>query len=186
MTKNFFGGVNVKNVVNAIIANKEIGRRGTCVVAIISLDKKLDKAYKDMVGRLEKKVAWYDRPLVSYEGNVNAVADAKFKPNERKGFMWLNYPLLEKAIKSGVEYLTFSYRDKDKGEYEEAYYMDGVEVAKSVIDQYLKVEKHYTPHTQVAVGVTQEKDFSKVVRYEIERVVYIGSDKAKAKALFDE
>jgi len=179
----FFGAENVKNVVLNVV---RIGARGMNVVAEVSMDNQLDKAFKHMVGRIVKRVAWYDRPLVSYSGDVNAKADTHFDPQPRKGFKWLHYPLLEAALKSGVEYLTFSYRWCDKGETEETYYLDGVKVDKKVVEPYFKPKKDYTPKTQLAVGVSNPNDFTRVVRYELERIVYIGYDKAKAKELFND
>jgi len=49
MKQIIFGEQNVKNVVNSFVG----GQRGVCVVALVSLDKKLDKAYKGIMdGRL--------------------------------------------------------------------------------------------------------------------------------------
>ena len=181
MTK-FFGAQNVKNVLN----NVRLGVRGVNIVAELSLDNKLDKAHKDMAGRLIKRVSWYDRPLVSYSGSVNAKADDNFVPQPRNGFSWLQYPLLEKANKSGIEYLTFSYRWCDKGETEESYYMDGIKVDKKDVEKYFKPKKEYVPKTQMEVGVTKKEDFTRVVRYELDRIIYIGFDKTIAEEKFKE
>lgn len=175
-----FGGQNVKNVVNAFVA----GQRGVCVVAIVSLDKKL--ADKSMMGRLNKVVCWTDRPLVSYSGDVNAKSDTKFVPQAPKGFIYTQYPYFKQAIKSGIEYLTINFRECDKGGYDEKYFLDGIVVDKSVIKCYLKEEKKYVPKTQIAVGVTNEREQTKVVQYEIGRIAYIGTDKAKAIEVFEE
>ena len=177
-----FGGQNVKNVVNSFVG----GQRGVCVVAIVSLDKKLDKTHKDMVGRINKVVCWTDRPLVSYQGSVNAKSDDKFIPQAPKGFVFTQYPYFKRAIKSGIEYLTINFRDCDKNGYDEVFFLDGVVVDKSVVAPYLKAETHYAPRTQVAVGVTDEREQTKVVQYEIERIAYIGTNKAKAIEVFEE
>ena len=177
-----FGGQNVKNVVNSFVG----GQRGVCVVAFVSLDKKLDKSHKDMLGRICKVVCWTDRPLVSYQGSVNAKSDDKFIPQPPKGFVFTQYPYFKKAIKSGIEYLTINFRDCDKNGYDEIFFLDGVVVDKSVIAPYLKAETHYAPRTQVAVGVTDEREQTKVVQYEIERIAYIGTNKAKAIEVFEE
>ncbi len=178
----FFGGQNVKNVVNSFIA----GQRGVCVVAIVSLDKKLAATHKDMVGRLSKAVCWTDRPLVSYSGNVNAKSDEKFVPQPPKGFVFTQYPYFKKAIKTGIEYLTINFRGCDKNGYDEVYLLDGEVTNKSNIAQYLKEEKYYTPKTQVAVGVANEREQTKVVQYELEKIAYIGTNKAKALEVFQE
>jgi hypothetical protein len=178
---NFVGSVNVVAVVNSI----RRGCRGMNVVAVVSCDKKLDKAYKNMIGRIYKVCMWNDRPLVSYSGNVNAKADLDFTPQPRKGFTWIEYPYFEKANSSGVEYLTFSYRDCDKGDYQEYYLIDNKIVDKDTAKAYFKPQKVYAPKTQIAVGVTNDKDFSKVVRYEIEKILYIGQNKDDAIETFN-
>ena len=182
MNNNFFGATNVKNVVN----NMRRGERGVNIVAVVSCDKQLAPCHKDMAGRIIKVVMWTDRPLVSYSGNVNAKADEKFTPQERKGFTWTQYPYFETANKSGVEYLTFSYRNCDKGECKEIYLIDGVLTAKDVAKAYFKEKKKTAPQTQIAVGVTKTEEFSRVVRYELDKIVYIGSEKEKATELFEQ
>jgi hypothetical protein len=173
---NFFGGNEVKNEV----ANIRRGERGMNVVAVVSCDKKLDKTHKDMVGRIFKVCMWNDRPLVSYSGNVNAKSDIKFESKPRKGFTWTEYPYFEVGNKSQIEYLTFSYRDCDKGDYSEYYLIDDDVVTSAAAKAYFKEEKYYAPKTQIAVGVTKDEEFSKVVRYELEKVLYVGTSKTKA------
>jgi hypothetical protein len=179
MKKSVFGSANVKNVVNSLVA----AQRGVCVVAFCSLDNKMaDKANKGRAWRLDM---WTDRPLVSYSGNVNANSDEKFTPNARKGFEWIQYPIFERAIKSGVEYLTFSYRDSDRGSRTEVYFLDGNVVDKSVIKPLMKPTKTYAPKTQIEVGVVDPNKWAKVIRYELDNVVYVVADKAKAIDAFE-
>jgi hypothetical protein len=123
---------------------------------------------------------------VSYQGSVNAKSDDKFTPQPPKGFVFTQYPYFKKAIKSGIEYLTINFRDCDKNGYDEVFFLDGAVVDKSVVAPYLKAETHYAPRTQVAVGVTDEREQTKVVQYEIERIAYIGTNKAKAIEVFEE
>lgn len=177
-----FGAQNVKNVVNSFVG----GQRGVCIVAIVSLDKKLNTASRYMSGRLAKVVCWTDRPLVSYSGDVNAKSDVKFVPQAPKGFVFTQYPYFKRAIKSGIEYLTINFRGCDKSGYNEVYFLDGAVVDKSVVEPYLKEERHYAPQTQVAVGVTDEREQTKVVQYELERIAYIGTNKADALKVFDD
>ena len=181
MNKITFGGVNVKNVINTIKG----GQRGVNVVSFVSMDKKLPAAHKDMMGRIWKVVMWLDRPLVSYEGSVNAKADSDFTAKPLRGFVWTQYPYFKKAIKSGIEYLTLNFRECDRSEYKEVYFIDGVVVDKSKVTPYLKEEKKYAPKTQIAVGVTEKKEFTQVVQYEIENVAYIGTSKADAIGVFE-
>ena len=177
MTNVIFGEQNVKNVVNSFVG----GQRGVCVVALVSLDKKLDKAYKGiMEGRLKKVVAWYDRPLVSYSRDVNAKSDTKFVPLAPKGFIYTKYPYFKQAIKSGIEYLTINFRECDKGGYDEKYYLDGKEVNKAIAKAMMKEQATYAPQRQIAVGVTNAKEQTKVVQYEVAKIRYVGLDKAKA------
>lgn len=177
-----FGAQNVKNVVNSFVG----GQRGVCIVAIVSLDKKLNTASRYMAGRLAKVVCWTDRPLVSYSGDVNAKSDVKFVPQAPKGFVFTQYPYFKRAIKSGIEYLTINFRGCDKSGYNEVYLLDGAVVDKSVVEPYLKEERYYAPQTQVAVGVTDEREQTKVVQYELERIAYIGTNKADALKVFDD
>ena len=165
---NFVGSVNVVAVVNSI----RRGCRGMNVVAVVSCDKKLDKAYKNMIGRIHKVCMWNDRPLVSYSGNVNAKADLDFTPQPRKGFTWIEYPYFEKY-------------NCDKGDYQEYYLIDNKIVDKDTAKAYFKPQKVYAPKAQIAVGVTNDKDFSKVVRYEIEKILYIGQSKDDAIKTFN-
>jgi len=181
MNNVFFGGNNVKNVVNAFVG----GQRGVCVVADVVIKAKnlINKADE---GRLIKVVMWNDRPLVSYGGDVNAKADEKFVPLAPKGFIYTQYPYFKQAIKSGIEYLTINFRMCDKGGYEEKYYFDGVEIDKAQAKAMMKEEKTYAPKRQIEVGVTNEREQTKVVQYEIEKVRYIGLDKAQATKIFEE
>ena len=179
MNKSVFGSQNVINTINTIAR----GTRGVCIVAFASLDNKMaDKANKGRAWRVDM---WTDRPLVSYSGNVNANADEKFVPNARKGFTWIQYPFFEKANKSGVEYLTFSYRDGDQGEKKELYFLDGKVVDKAVVKALFKPSKHYEPKTQLEVGVVDPNKWAKVIRYELDNVVYVGVDKEKAIEFFE-
>lgn len=180
MNKINFGGVNVKNVVNSFNG----GQRGVCVVSFVSMNNKIPAAHKDMLDRIWKVVMWLDRPLVSYEGSVNAKADSDFTSKPLRGFVWTQYPYFKKAIKSGKEYLTINFRECDRGEYKEVFFIDGVLVDKAKVKPYLKEEKKYEPKTQVAVGVTEKKDFTNVVQYELENVAYIGTSKADAIGVF--
>jgi hypothetical protein len=183
MKKVIFGEQNVKNVVNNLIA----AQRGVCVVAFVPCDSKLDKTHKDMVGRILKCVVWCDRPLVSYGGNVNAKSDVAFVPKEKKGYTYTQYPYFAKANKSGIEYLIINYRECDKPSFkDETYFIDGVEVTKDVAKSYFKEEKHYAPQTQIAVGVTNPKEQTKVVQYQIDNVAYIGTCKEDAQRVFQE
>jgi hypothetical protein len=180
MNKNFFGGVNVKNVINTFIG----GQRGVCVVAdvVVKAASLINKADE---GRLVKVVCWTDRPLVSYSGDVNAKSDEKFVPQPPKGFVYTQYPFFKKAIKSGIEYLVVNFRLCDKGGYEEKYYLDGVLIDNNTAQTYLKPKKEYERHTQIAVGVTDVKEQTRVVQYEIDKVRYVGLDKAKAMEIYE-
>ena len=182
MTNVVFGSANVKNVVSNFVG----GQRGVCVVAWVSLDKKLAKEYKGIMdGRLCKVVAWYDRPLVSYGGDVNAKSDVKFVPQAPKGFEYTNYPYFKKAIKSGIEYLSINFRGCDKHAYEEVFFLDGAIITKEQAKAYLKEEKVYAPKTQIAVGVTDPNEQTKVVVYEVDKVAYIGTCKERAIEIFN-
>lgn len=183
MKKLVFGEQNVKNAVNGFKG----GQRGVCVVAFVSMDKKLDKAYKGIMdGRICKVVMWTDRPLISYGGSVNGKADSKFVPQAPKGFVWTQYPYFKQAIKSGVEYLTINFRGCDRNGYNEVYFLDGNVVEKKDIERYLKAETHYLSNTQLAVGVTDECEQTKVVQYELGNIAYVGTNKAIATEIFEE
>ena len=183
MQKIVFGEQNVKSAVNSLVK----GQRGVNVVAFVSMDKKLARGYKGiMEGRIWKVVMWTDRPLISYGGSVNGKADEKFVPLAPKGFEWIQYPYFKKAIKSGVEYLTINFRGCDKNGYDEVYFLDGDVVDKSVVEQYIKADTYYPSSTQAAVGVTDEREQTKVVQYEIRNVAYVGTDKAAAIKVFED
>ena len=183
MKKIIFGEQNVKDAVNSLVK----GQRGVNVVAFVSMDKKLERCYKGiMEGRIWKAVIWTDRPLISYGGSVNGKSDEKFVPQAPKGFVWVQYPYFKKSIKNGIEYLTINFRGCDKNGYDEVYFLDGNVVSKRDIEQYIKAEVHYTANTQVAVGVTDEKEQTKVVQYELKNIAYVGTDKAAAIKVFEE
>ena len=74
----------------------------------------------------------------------------------------------------------------DKGGYEEQYYLDGVAIDKAQAKAMMKEQKVYAPQRQIEVGVTNEKEQTKVVQYELEKVRYIGLDKAQATKIFEE
>jgi hypothetical protein len=180
MNKNFFAVSDVKNVINSFVG----GQRGVCVCAdvVIKANNLINKADE---GRLIKVVCWTDRPLVSYSGDVNAKADEKFVPLPPKGFVYTQYPYFKKSLKTDIEYLTINFRYCDKGGYEEKYFLDGVEIDKVVAQTYLKPKKEYAPKRQIEVGVTDEKEQTKVVQYEIGKIRYVGLDKEKAKEIFE-
>ena len=175
MNKNFMN----ESVVKSVVANFVGGQRGVCVVADVVIKAKnlINKADE---GRLIKTVCWTDRPLVSYSGDVNAKADKDFVPLAPKGFKYTLYPYFKQAIKSGIEYLTINFRECDKGGYDEKYYLDGNEVDKATAKAMMKEQATYAPQRQIAVGVTNAKEQTKVVQYEIAKIRYVGLDKAKA------
>ena len=128
---------------------------------------------------------WTDRPLISYGGSVNGKADETFVPQAPKGFVWTQYPYFKKAIKSGIEYLTINFRDCDKNTYDEVYFLDGAVVSKADVQKYIKQETRYISNTQAAVGVTDIKQQTSVVQYEIGNVAYVGTNKADAIKVFE-
>ena len=173
-----------ENVVKNVVANFKGGQRGVNVVAdvVIKAANLINKADE---GRLVKVCCWTDRPLVSYSGCVNAKADDKFVPQPPKGFIFTQYPYFKKAIKSGIEYLTINFRGCDKNGYSEKYYLDGLLIADDVAKAMMKPKKVYAPQTQIAVGVTNAVEQTKVVQYELRKVRYIGLEKAKAIEIYE-
>ena len=67
------------------------------------------------MGRIYKLILATNIRLVSFEGKVEGKTNGvKYVPDAPKGFVWVDYPYIKRAIKSGVDYLVINYRDCDE------------------------------------------------------------------------
>ena len=122
-----------------VINSTRKGQFGINVVSLISCDKKLSAFGKDMMGRIQKLTIATNVRLVSYVGKVEGKMDGgSYSVSAPKGFVWVEYPYIKQAIKSGIQYLTINYRECDKTNFESVYFLDGKVVDESVVAPYLK------------------------------------------------
>ena len=175
-----------QSIMNVINSTRK-GQFGINVVALISCDKKLASGCKYMEGRIQKLTIGTNIRLVSFVGKVEGKMDGgNYQVSAPKGFVWVEYPYIKQAIKSGKQYLTINYRECDeKTEFNSVYFLDGKVVDKSVVAPYLKNNSSSYSQKQAAAGITDEREQTKVVQYELQGIHYIGTCKADAEDIYN-
>ena len=176
---------------NFLSAHKK-ATMGTCIVVNASEDNKLLAGGKHYLGRIRKATVWTNIKLgMSYGGGVNAKLDngEKFIPAPRKGFEWfgVGYPYTERSIKKQEIYLTLNYRNSDvKTECHSFYLLDGKVATEEEIKEF---KKYYSGSSssskkQSEAGIA-DADQTRVVRYKVEDILYLGYDSDTAKETFE-
>jgi hypothetical protein len=169
-----------------VINSTRKGQFGINVVSLISCDKKLSAFGKHMMGRIQKLTIATNVRLVSYVGKVEGKMDGgSYSASAPKGFVWVEYPYIKQAIKSGIQYLTINYRECDKTNFESVYFLDGKVVDKSSVECYFKNSGNNYSSKQAAAGITDEREQTKVIQYELQGVKYIGTSKADAEEIYN-
>ena len=176
---------NSYNIINGLFK----GQMGVYIVVRSSQDNKLLAGGRGYIGRIEKVTLVENARIgCSYEGKVNAMTDEKFVPQARRGFTWQNYPIFEISDKKQEMYVTFNYRPCDeRTKFKSFYLLDGhlasdAEVAE--FKQFFKKSSSYSK-TQAAAGITNECEQTKVVRYRINDIDYVGVSKGDAYNVYE-
>ena len=174
------------NVINGLFK----GQMGVYIVVRSSQDNKLLAGGRGYMGRIEKvTVVENARIGCAYENKVSAMADEKFVPQARRGFTWLQYPIFEISDKKQETYVTFNYRPCDtRTKFNSCYLLDGRLATDAEVEefkQYFKKSGSYSK-TQAAVGITNEEEQTKVVRYRINDIAYVGTNKGDAYRIYEE
>lgn len=126
-----------KEIVRKVLANRLGTKHTVTYVKDVGNDKRLIK--KEYEGKVDlKKKTTADVRNVSYQ-NTSAVKNAREsgdKPVESaglRGFEWVIFPVVQKAIKTGKIYLSFKMTSAAS-----VWVLDGKEVPKDEVEQYLK------------------------------------------------
>jgi hypothetical protein len=175
-----------QSVMNIINSTRK-GQFGINVVALISCDKKLLASSSYMRGRIQKLTLGSNIRLVSFGGKVEGKLNGDtYNVAAPKGFVWVCYPYVKQDIKSGVQYLTINYRECDeRTKFESVYLLDGKVVDKRVVECHFKSSGNNYSQKQAAAGITDEREQTKVVQYELGGVHYLGTCKADAEEIFN-
>jgi len=175
-----------QSIMNVINSTRK-GQFGINVVALISCDNRLLASGKHLAGRVQKLTIGTNIRLVSFVGKVEGKMDGgSYQVSAPKGFVWVEYPYIKQAIKSGKQYLTINYRECDeRTDFESVYFLDGKVVDKSVVEPYFKSSSNGYSQKQAAAGITDEREQTKVVQYELQGIHYIGTCKADAEDIYN-
>ena len=164
------------------------GRLGINLVVLSSCDNKLTAAGQRIyAGRLQKATLVTNvRVGCEYSNFVNAKSDNNnFVSGGMKGFEWVVYPFVKRAVKSGKEYLSVNYRECDvRTKFESAFILDGHVLSsddvKAIKDAYFRKSGSYSAK-QAAAGVTDEREQTKVLSYALGDILYMGASLADAR-----
>lgn len=172
-----------------IISGLYKGQMGVYIVVKSSQDNKLLAGGRGYIGRIEKVTLVENARIgCSYEGKVNAMTDEKFVAQPRRGFTWQNYPIFEISNKKQEMYVTFNYRPCDeRTKFKSFYLLDGHVASDDEVaefKQYFTKSSSYSK-SQAAVGITNECEQTKVVRYRISDIDYVGVNKREAYNIYE-
>ena len=164
------------------------GKLGINLVVLSSCDNKLNAAGKCFyAGRLQKATLVTNvRVGCEYANFVNAKSDNKdFVSAPLKGFEWVVYPFVKRAVKSGKEYLSVNYRECDvRTKFESVYLLDGQVLSsddvKTIKSAYFYKSGRYSAK-QAAAGVSNEQEQTKVLSYALTDILYMGTSLADAR-----
>ena len=183
----------IKNVVK----NLYKGQCGVNVVVELSCDNSMNKGTKNnrnpYLGRLTKRTLVCGCRLgCEYkhynEKELEHLIDEK-KPYNTESLMgkwWDEYPFFKKS--NNGDYLSFNYREKDKVEWHNRYFLDNSEITlneyKGIIAKWGKKKSTYHPK-QALYGIVNEEVQTKVVNYNLKFILHIGTNKAEAMKIFN-
>ena len=175
------------------VTNFGKGQLGINLVVLSSCDNKLNAAGRAIyAGRLQKAtIVTNVRVGCEYANFVNAKSDSKdFVSGGMKGFEWVVYPFVKRAIKSGKEYLSVNYRECDvRTKFESIYLLHGQVLSsdevKAIKDTYFKKSGSSYSAKQAAAGVADEQEQTKVVTYALSDIFYMGTSLADARAEYN-
>ena len=177
---------NSYNIINGLFN----GQMGVYIVVSSSQDNKLLASGCNYIGRIQKVTLVENARIgCSYKGKVNAMTDEKFVPQARRGFTWQKYPIFEISDKKQEMYVTFNYRPCDaRTKFKSFYVLDGHLATDNEVAEFKKYFKSSGSYskTQAAVGITDECEQTKVVRYRINDIAYVGVNKGEAYNTYEE
>jgi hypothetical protein len=173
----------VEQVVNNYAANHASTRMGHNFVCVVSLKK--DKVYASgshLIGHVAKVTMVNHCVFPKYDSKVAAATGMDITPNKLNGMVWVNYPYIKQAIKSGYRYLNIYYAMSDvRMETTTKWLVDGREATTSEVAE---IEMHLRKSNNNAIV--------KAAMYQIDVVndwdgfYYFGESKEQAKQIFEQ
>jgi len=175
-----------------VLDDTKKGQFGICVVALTSCDKKLLAGGRHYIGRIHKATIITNARLgARYESMINKKADegVNYIPQKPNGMTWIDYPYFKRADRSGEIYLSINYRECDeRTKFESIYLLDGKVATSAEVERfkvYFKGGSSYSKKQSLA-GVTDEREQTKVVQYNVNDIAYVGTNKSDAENIFEE
>ena len=184
--------IEIKNVVR----NLYKGQCGVNLVAEMSCDNSMNKGTKNnrnpYLGRLTKRVLVCGCRLGCEYKHYNEKELQRLKDEKKpydtenlKGMWWDEYPFFKKS--NNGEFLSFNYREKDNVEWHNRYFLDNSEITlneyKGIIAKWGKKKSTYSPK-QALYGLVNEEEQTKVVNYNFNYILHIGTNKVEAMKIF--
>ena len=172
------------------------GQCGVNVVVELSCDNSMNKGTKTnrnpYLGRLTKRTLICGCRLGCEYKHYNEKELLRLKNEKKpydtenlKGMWWDEYPFFKKS--NNGDYLSFNYRYCDKVEWYNRYFLDGAEISQNtyngIIAKWGKNKSTYHPK-QALYGLVNEEVQTKVVNYNFNYILHIGTSKEQAKKIF--
>ena len=173
----------VENVVNGYASSGSRTRMGHNLVCVVSLkDRKVRASGRYLIGHVAKVTMVNHCTFPKWDSKVAAVTGMPSKGGELNGMVWVNYPYIKKANKSGYNYLNIYYATSDvRMEFKTKWLWDGREAtAQEIAD----IERELRPSNSNSVV--------KAAMYQIDPVndwdgfYYFGESKEEAEKIFNE
>ena len=185
--------IEIKNIVK----NLYKGQCGVNVVVELSCDNSMNKGTKNnrnpYLGRLTKPTLICGCRLGCEYKHYNEKELERLKNEKKpyntenlKGMWWDEYPFFKKS--NNGDFLSFNYRDSDNVEWHNRYFLDGAEINQNtyngIIAQWGKNKSTYHPK-QALYGLVNEEIQTKVVNYNFNYILHIGTNKVEAMKIFN-
>ena len=193
MTMTSMTSSEIKNVVNTLYK----GQCGVNLVAEMSCDNSMNKGTKTnrnpYLGRLTKRTMVCGCRLGCEYKHYNEKELLRLKNENKpystenlKGMWWDEYPFFKKS--NNGDYLSFNYRYCDNVEWHNRYFLDGAEISQNtyngIIAKWGKKKSTYSPK-QALYGLVNEEEQTKVVNYNFNYILHIGTNKVEAMKIFN-
>lgn len=173
----------IEQVVNNYAAKHAATQMGHNFVCVVSLKRSRVRASgAHLIGHVAKVTMVNHCVFPKYDSKVAAATGMDITPNQLNGMVWVNYPYIKQAIKSGYRYLNIYYAMSDvRMETTTKWLVDGKEATAA---EAAEIESHLTPNNNNAVV--------KAAMYQIDAVndwdgfYYFGENKQQAKEIFEQ
>lgn len=188
MTMTSMTSSEIKNIVK----NLYKGQCGVNVVVELSCDNSMNKG-NPYLGRLTKRTLVCGCRLGCEFKHYNEKELERLKNEKKpyntenlKGMWWDEYPFFKKS--NNGDFLSFNYRESDNVEWHNRYFLDGAEITlntyKGIIAKWGKNKNTYHPK-QALYGLVNEEEQTKVVNYNFNYILHIGTNKVEAMKIFN-